>query len=346
MDSGPRYAPPPGLPPGFPRLVHFPFLSPEQIPTLYTQGYARVHLPADHPLPVTATTLFATSRDFFARPLSHKEQFHLSKLQESKGQSSEEGWSRVEGEKEMLTIRRSTHLCPPEIADDSRNLWNACGTFMEKMMYAVEESMGLESGAFDSVVKEEYVLPVEDRHETLLRMFRYERAETPRLVAEQHRDLGLLSLVIGSSPGLDVWDDRTKKWVAIEEDDNDTEKNGGLTFTFLIGRTLARLTNNVYKTGSHRVFVPPINPSSSADDAKYRYSLVFALRPYKEAVISTASLTTEVTGDFEYPLDGVEAQTLFHAIANSHWSVNSNIAEREAQRLKLQRLKEAQMQAA
>ena len=47
----------------------------------------------------------------------------------------------------------------------------------------------------------------------------------------------------------------------------------------------------------------------------HRYSLVFALRPYKEATISTSSLMSEVTGDFQYPLEGVTAQALFNVIA-------------------------------
>ena len=47
----------------------------------------------------------------------------------------------------------------------------------------------------------------------------------------------------------------------------------------------------------------------------HRYSLVFALRPFKEATISTSSLTSEVTGDFQYPLEGVTAQALFNVIA-------------------------------
>jgi hypothetical protein len=58
-----------------------------------------------------------------------------------------------------------------------------------------------------------------------------------------------------------------------------------------------------------------VTPPSSADDRMHRYSLVFALRPYKEATISTSSLTSEVTGDFQYPLEGVTAQALFNVIA-------------------------------
>lgn len=337
--SSGNFTPPPGPPPGLPRLVEFPFLTKEQIPTLYSQGYARVHLAADHPLLIAANRLFSASHDFFAQPLEHKEQFNLSKIQEKKGQSSEEGWSRVEGEKEMLTVRRTKPLCPPEMIDDTKTLWSECGSFMQIMMHSIEESLGLKKGTFDSVVKDECILPAETRHETLLRMFRYERAEEPRLVAAHHRDIGLLSLVIGSSPGLDVWDERTKSWVAIEEEG---PQDSGLTLTFLAGQTLTRLTNNRYKPGMHRVFVPQADATSSSgsDEAKYRYSLVYALRPFREAILSTSSYTSEVTGDFEYPFENVKAQTLFNAIADAHWSVNGAVEEREAQQKRLQKMKE------
>ena len=334
------YAPPPGPPPGYPHLVNFPFLSPDQLPTLYSQGWARVLLPSDHPLLSAAAKLFSASRDFFAMPLEHKEQFHLSKLeQEERMQSSEEGWSRVEGEKEMLTVRRMKPLCPPELVSDAQDLWNECGSFMQLMMASIERSLNLPKGAFDSLVNEECVLPKGKRHETLLRMFRYERAEEAKLVAVHHRDIGLLSLVIGSSPGLEVWDEIKKKWIEIEE--NDGEKPaGGLTLTFMTGKTLTRLTNNRYKPGLHRVFVPPASSFASDDDAKYRYSLVYALRPYREAMLTTDDYTSDVTGPFEYPFEGVKAQTLFNAIASAHWSVNGGIEEREKQRIKVQKMKE------
>ena len=332
-----KYAPPPGLPPGYPRLVDFPFLSPDQIPTLYTQGYASLHLPSDHPLLIAATTLFATSRDFFAKPLNHKEQFHPSEFFQGKFDPSDEGWSCVEGEKELLSVRRTRPLCPPEVTQNAQILWQECGNLLQAMMCAVEKSLDLKDGAFDNLVSKECVLPLEEKHATLLRMFRYERTADPRLVAAHHCDIGLLSLVVGSSPGLDVWNDGTKQWVAIEDDG--ARKDGGLTLTLLSGRTLTRLTNERYKPGVHRVFVPPANPSSSADDGKYRYSLVFALRPHKDAIISTSALSSAVTGQFRYPLEGVKAQVVSSAIANAHWNVNVDEKERVAQRLRLQKLK-------
>jgi len=360
------YVPPTGPPPGAPTLVDFPFLSSEQSQILYSQGFARVYLPPDHALRTAATALFPTSCAFFDRTSEEKQKYHRSNLisdssideLNSRRKNSEQGWSHVEGEKEMLTIRTS-QLCPPEVTDNARNLWQECGNFMQAMVRAIEASLGLDSGAFDSVVREECLLPVNEIHETLLRMFRYERASDPRIVSEKHRDIGILSLVIGSSPGLEVWDStitqkdsltgvvRKGSWVPIEEDGNETKQVGGFTFTFLVGETLTALSNDLYKPGIHRVSVPPADPFSSTNDAKYRYSIVFALRPYRESTIYTPSLTTAVTGPFKWPpmdengvIPTVKAVDLFSAIANRHWSVNDSADEREAKRNKIRLEKE------
>ncbi|KAF7969737.1 hypothetical protein HWV62_28493 [Athelia sp. TMB] len=325
------YPPPSGPPPGHPQIVNFPHLSADQVYTLYSQGYARVQLPQEHPLLVAASTLFSTSRNFFAQPLAHKEQFHPSRIHANVSQSSEEGWSRVEGEKEMFTARRIGTLCPPEVADDVRIAWAECGKYMQEVMHAIAASLGLPPGAFDHLVAGECVLPVDTIHESLLRMFRYERTSEARLVATHHRDLGLLSLVIGDSPGLDVWDEQSKQWIAIEEG---AAPSGGPTFTLLTGQTLYRLTNSIYKSGVHRVFVPPADNSSSADDAKYRYSLVYALRPHRTGIISTSALTSNITGAYRWPIEGVPARELFSAIGKLHWSVNIDKEELEAQKIR------------
>ena len=364
------YAPPPGPPPGAPKLVEFPFLSSDQAQVLYSQGYTRVNLPPDHAIYKAASALFSTSRAFFDRPSEEKQQFHRSNLpsyspidgSNRKGKNSEQGWSRVEGEKEMLTIRTS-QSCPPEVTDNARHLWQECGDFMQAMVHAIEASLGLNSGAFYDVVGEECLLPVNEIHETLLRMFRYERASDPRIVSEKHRDIGIVSLVIGSSPGLEVWDDtitrkdpltgivRKGSWVPIEEDSDETKQAGGLTFTFLVGETLTALSNDLYKPGIHRVSVPPADPSSSTNDAKYRYSIVFTLRPYRQGTVYTPSLTTAVTGPFKWPpmdknglVPTVKAVDLFSVISNRRWSVNDSAEEREAKKLKLKKAKELMIQ--
>ena len=360
------YAPPPGPPPGIPKLVDFPFLSSEQLQMLHSQGFSRVYLPSDNALLKAATALFSTSCAFFDRPFEEKPKFHRSNLlsdssvdgSNTKRKSSERGWSRVEGEKEMLTIR-TTQLCPPEVTGNARNLWQECGNFMQAIVRAIEASLGLDSGAFDDVVREECVLPVNEIHETLLRMFRYERTSDSRIVSEKHRDIGFLSLVIGSSPGLELWDStiaqndpltgvvKMGNWVPIEEDGNETKRIGGLTFTLLVGETLTALSNGLYKPGIHRVSVPPADLSAPSNDAKYRYSIVFALRPHRRGTIYTPSLTTAITGPFSWPsmdengvIPTVKCVDLFNMISNRHWSVNDPAEEREAARKRIRLEKE------
>jgi len=374
IDVKSTHVPPPGPPPRFPKLVDFPLISTEQILTLYNQGYARVHIPPDHPLLDAATALFSTSREFFAKGLHKKEAFHRSKLppdlsaneSKGKGRSSEEGWSRVEGEKEMFTFRRA-NTCPSDdvargALENAQKLWKECGIFMQGMTHSIEASLGLESGAFDNLVNEECSLPTDEVHETLLRMFRYERAPEPRVVSEKHRDIGFLSLVIGSSPGLEVWDNAIIRrdpitgivsqgdWVAIEENDSGSTPPCDLTFTFLVGETLTALSNCLYQPGVHRVSVPPTAPSDD-DDSSYRYSLVFTLRPHRKATIHTPSLTTPITGEFKWlSKDGngfihtVKAVDLFNRIASLHWSVNDQVEEREARKIRLELEREAKAQ--
>ena len=291
-------------------------------------------------------SLFSVSRAFFAQSQAHKSEFRVLV---GNSQGSEEGWSRIVGEKELLTIRRGGSTCPPSVEDEARTLWRECGALMQEMTRGVEKSLGMHAAALDGVVSAECVMPEggSDRLETLLRMFRYERRSERadpdpaapadsgkgRLVAEPHLDLGLLSLVIGASPGLEVWHPMERAWIPIEEPPH---AGPGLTATLLVGETLTRLTNARYVPGRHRVFVPsaPIGDDSE-DDSQFRYSLVFALRPHISAIISTSTLTTPLTGAFAYPIEGVRARDLFAAIAGSHWNVNTGHKMREAQRMQM-----------
>ncbi|KAF8516088.1 hypothetical protein JB92DRAFT_2911679 [Gautieria morchelliformis] len=346
------YAPPPGPPPPQwqPRPflpAYFPLLSPHQINSLRTQGYTTFPIEQRPALHNAASSLFRVSRTFFAQPQTIKNGFQVLAAND---QGSEEGWSRVVGEKELLTLRKGGPTCPPAVESQATALWKECGALMQQMVRGIEQSLGMPQCAFDNVVIPECTMPREggDRVETLLRMFRYERrseaddAAAPhedeasgkgRLVSEPHRDLGLLSLVIGASPGLEVFDSAVGDWVPIEQP---PYAGPGLTATLLVGETLTRLTNGQYAPGRHRVFVPS-SLSPADDDSQYRYSLVFALRPHANAIISTPALTTPVTGTFHFPLIDIRARELFAAIARSHWNVNTGHRTREAQRVRLQK---------
>ena len=121
----------------------------------------------------------------------------------------------------------------------------------------------------------------EENIATLLRMFRYERPTgsreqdvTPppsKVVAAPHKDLGLLSLVIGHTPGLECWDPATQSWVSCEEEgqgDSDTPSDRPdppLKATLMVGQTLAKFTNWRYQAGPHRVFVHASSGQPSAE---------------------------------------------------------------------------------
>lgn len=73
------------------------------------------------------------------------------------------------------------------------------------------------------------------------------KAHRIRHVAE-HSDLGLLSLVYGEQPGLEVWDRYAQDFFPIELSFQNKPKA-----TVMGGEQLAKLTNGRYVPGGHRV---------------------------------------------------------------------------------------------
>lgn len=149
-----------------------------------------------------------------------------------------------------------------------------------------------------------------------------------------HRDLGLLSLVIGDTPGLEVWDRHARRWFPIEQ-----------TYycpagSLLVGRQLQRLTNGRYTAGGHLVRSypdPPSQPKQPTEFTRrnYRYSIVFVLRAHSPVLVNTDNLTTPITGQFQSPLRDIEAHELFTEIKKAHININTGIEERNEQRQKL-----------
>jgi hypothetical protein len=143
-----------------------------------------------------------------------------------------------------------------------------------------------------------------------------------------HRDLGLLSLVIGDTPGLEVWDRRgfffpIERWYQSP------------AASLLAGRQLERLTNGRYVSGGHLVRSYPDQPKSNdylPPESRYRYSLVFVLRAHYPVPVDTNKLENEITGRFQNPLIGTTAGELFSNIKGAHFNINTGIEEREAQR--------------
>ena len=151
-----------------------------------------------------------------------------------------------------------------------------------------------------------------------------------------HRDLGLLSLVIGDTPGLEVWDRTAQMWFQIERS---YAKPAG---SLLVGRQLEQLSNGRYRSGGHLVRSYPDVPdakSLTTMQRNYRYSIVLVLRAHSPVPVNTDDLTTSITGEFQQPLKGITADELFRNIQSAHFNINTGIQERDEQRRKLEEKK-------
>jgi isopenicillin N synthase-like dioxygenase len=338
-DNGETYNPPPGPPPSQslpPPLipVELPLVLPYHRYNLAAQGWTTVTLsgadPAAEDMNKSIEALFAASKHFFSLPEIYKSKF-LTKF------GSEEGWSSIPGEKEFITLRTLDKV-PKELRETATDVWSRVfGGLLNQTLAGIEESLQMEPTSLT-----QYSEPCSEldnvKRATMLRLFRYEGWED-KVVAEPHNDLGLLSLVAGDTPGLEVWNMHQQSFFPIEK----SYRSTGPAATLLGGRQLQRLTNGRYLPGGHLVRSYPKlkedSETSSSNDKRYRYSIVFVLRAHSPVPIDTDKLTTPITGKHREPLKDVTAHDLFMNIKNAHYNINTGIQDREEQKQKLEKLK-------
>ncbi len=297
---------------------------------LAEEGYLPLAL-ADHPGMVEAyTNLFAQSHKYFDLPTESDQKTRYKAV--SGASASEEGYSKIPEEKSILTTRTSTR-CPEILHDQLKTAWDLTGTFMQSTITAIATTLHLDPNVLSPLVTPCATL-TPTKTPTQLRIFRYDRPLGPDATvnAQKHKDLGLLSLVIGHSPGLQVLDSTTVAWISIEEapafPPGATTRSNGLTATLLGGETLAFLSRNNYKAVVHRVVCAP---ASVANDP-YRFSIVFTLRP-AVAPLYTKDFESDLTGEFEAQerMEGQSSGVLFKKISESHWNINAAREVRERQ---------------
>ncbi|KAL5417678.1 hypothetical protein PMIN04_007637 [Paraphaeosphaeria minitans] len=289
------------------------------------------HTPA-HPLLAAATALFLAAQRFFDAPDAVKARW-------SHRLGSEEGWTRIPGEKEFITLRTQAG-CPGVLRAAAARYWGLMGAHLAGTLERVSASLGMAGGEGKGLGR--FVGPGRrmgdgegERSATMLRIFRYEGWEA-KVVAEPHADLGLLSAVVGDVPGLEVWGG--EGWVAVERG----YEAGGRQATYTVGRTLERLSNGRYPAGAHRVVSygaaaprPEGQPGTGGEGAvekRYRHSIVFVLRAHEPVVVESAELETEITGRWAVPVSGVTAGKMYEEIRGQHFNINIGHAEREKQR--------------
>lgn len=291
--------------------------------------------PGAHPLQAAYEALFAASQTFFALPDSEKAQWK-HRL------GSEEGWSKIPGEKEFITLR-SLAYCPDVLRAPAQRYWALMGQHCASTLGRMSIALGLPDAENEGL--RQFVGPcarmpeTEDgKTATMLRLFRYEGWEA-KVVAEPHADLGLLSVVVGDVPGLEVWDGAA--WFDVERA---VQRGGGKGATMLVGRQLERLANKRFVAGGHRVVAYGGLGASSESGTEveknaYRHSIVVVLRAHEDTIIRSEALETDVTGKWAQPMDGETAGELYEMIKRQHFNINVDVEEREAQRRRLQEKK-------
>jgi isopenicillin N synthase-like dioxygenase len=289
--------------------------------------------PGSHPLQSAYEALFSASQAFFAQPSEEKARWK-HKLR------SEEGWSSIPGEKEFITLR-TLEYCPEVLRAPAKRYWDLMGAHLENTLGRIATSLDIPQPDDAAKGLKKFVGPCgkmqakdEEKTATMLRLFRYEGWEAKE-VAEPHADLGLLSVVVGNVPGLEVWDG--EKWFEVEKE---VEKTGMKGASLLSGRQLERFSNGRYPAGGHRVVSYGDPAGAKNGNPKYRFSIVFVLRAHDPVVINSQELETPITGKWSEPVQSMTAGELYARIRGAHFNINIGQEERDRQRKNLRKMKE------
>ncbi|QSZ36800.1 hypothetical protein DSL72_006683 [Monilinia vaccinii-corymbosi] len=317
------------------RPVKFPLILPVHAPHLSDQGWSTLTFAPTDPIHVSSQKLLQASKSFFDLPSEYKSQYFT-------GKGTEEGWNRVEGEKEFITLR-GVHSTPPELLDAAKEFWEITGDVLNKILGEIALSLGMRKELLTKY-SEPCIKLRDERTATMIRLFRYEGdGVIGKVVSEPHRDLGLLSLSISDVPGLEVLDKHSRTSFPIER-----SYGGGDAGTVLVGRELEFLTNGRYQAGGHSVHMYPEAMARNGPDGKengnerrlavgkqYRYSIVFVLRGHEDLAIDTDELRTPITGRWKKPMRGLKMENLYRRYMSKHININVEAAERREQRKRL-----------
>ena len=122
-----------------------PRISPQSYSDICLNGWFPVELDSkskNDELYTSLVGLFDAGRAFFDQPISYKEQF-TTELGPS------EGWSRVEGEKEMITLH-TIDQSPIELKEAAARAWASSGHVLNGYLEKMSESLGLDADGFGS----------------------------------------------------------------------------------------------------------------------------------------------------------------------------------------------------
>ncbi|KAI4114450.1 MAG: hypothetical protein LQ345_004770 [Seirophora villosa] len=239
-----------------------PLLDETQVLQLANKGYLALDIPK--PLSTAVSELFDHTRDFFTLSTSDKQSRYPS------AEGTELGYYQIPREKEYLTYRHCPSISsrtPLDLA--AASLWSLAAPFLHRILSDLSLALDIPLSAWDPLLDGCLSMPngPQETTPTLLRLFNYFPASG---AAERHTDTGLLTLCIGTAPGLEVWSPASSSsatnfgsspegdWISAHPHP-----------TILVGKTLQWLSNGRLVAGPHRVVA----------SSEGRQSIVFALRP-------------------------------------------------------------------
>jgi len=203
---------------------------------------------------------------FFANPSSTKKERFPQK------QTTEFGYYEVKNEKEYVTFRCRTQKdndseaksSSADLESSTARVWSEAGIILYRILCDIARASELDTKVWDAILDGTLDMPIseKDMSYSLMRIFHYLPTTG---TAEEHTDLGLLTLCIANRRGLQVCD-RT--------DSTETELHwidgsvGTAHAIILVGQTLKMLSSGSLNAGIHRV-----NGNSQG-----RNSIVYALR--------------------------------------------------------------------
>lgn len=243
-----------------------PLLSEDQLLDLARQGWLEIALPESMTGAISA--LLRDSDSFFTHPPAIKKELFPQK------QTTEFGYYEVKHEKEYVTFRCRTQQSNTITRDEKSSamnlelstarIWSEAGTILHRILCDIARASELDPKVWDAILDGTLEMPVSEElmSYTLMRVFRY----LPTIgTADEHTDLGLLTMCIGDRHGLQVCDrinslDSGLQWVNASE--------GADHAMILVGQTLKMLSNGSLNAGIHRVTGNPLG----------RNSIVYALR--------------------------------------------------------------------
>jgi isopenicillin N synthase-like dioxygenase len=240
-------------------------------------------------------------RDFFRLPDDVKKSYRLD------GKAGARGYTpfKVETAKDrtIADLKEFWHVGREEGKDNPYpelllpNVWpNEITSFRAHSLalYQSMESVGdriLAAMALHIGLAADFFEPHVNHGDSILRALHYPpvRAEDlPAVRAGAHEDIDLITLLVGATgAGLELLT-REGQWLPINAREN--------TLIVNVGDMLQRLTNNVYRSTTHRV----VNPENT-DTGRSRYSMPFFLHPNPDFLIKTLPNCVSAENPDHYP---------------------------------------------